>query len=155
MVSSVATAGTGVATLTIHGNSLGVVTITLASPGFVPANTPLTASTAALGTISKNGVAPTGWTNGTITGGWKLTTPVTVTTTETLTGTTQAALTAKLDALQANVTYKVDAVSLTTSDQLIAVEPYGSHLHDVILEIGNSASSGLFTHVVTFTVTAQ
>jgi len=155
VVPSVATAGTGVATLTIHGNSLGVVTITLASPGFVPANTPRSASTAALGTISKNATAPAGWIKGTITGGWKLTTPVTVTTTETLTGTTQAALTAKLDAVQANITYKVDTVPLTTSDQLIAVEPYGSHLHDVILEIGNNASSGLFTHVITFTVTAQ
>ena len=156
LCAAAAGAATGSATFNITGNTVGTVTITLAAPGFIPANTALVASTATLGVISKNALAPVGWTKATITNGWKLTTPVTIATTQTLTGSTQAALTAKLLTPQSGIAWKVDAVTLTTADQLIATEAFGLHNHDLAVEIDNSVPAGtLLTNTINFTVTAQ
>jgi hypothetical protein len=154
-IGSVAEAATGRGTLTISGNGLGVVTITLSSAAFT-LGSGTSVATAALGTISKKGTAPTGWTKGTVPNGWKLTAPVTVTTAESLTGSTDAMLSAQVLTVQSGVTWKVDGIQLSTTDQNIVSEPYGAHGHNVIIEIADSVANGtVITNTITFTATSQ
>lgn len=150
-----ARAASATANLTVTGMGLGVVTITLTSSG-ITVGSGTSVTTATLGTISNRGGTPTGWSRGSVSNGWKLTAPVTVTTSESLTGTTQAVLSAQLLSNQTGITWKVDTVTLSTTDTPIATEAYGAHVHNVSVEILNSVANGtLITNTITFTATAQ
>jgi predicted secreted protein len=162
-VSILALAGTASAadssgTMTVTGTIDSSISLTVESAGGTTSGTGTAAATSALGSISKYGSAPTGFTLARGASDWTLSSTVGVKVDKANLTSTDYTLIANLGSASASgVTWKLNGSSLSTSDTtLTSTGTYGStgsYSWDIV--VTDSASASAIDNMVNFTATSN
>lgn len=156
---SVAMADTASGTLTVTGTVASSIDLTIESAGGTTSGTGTAAATSALGTISKYGSAPTGFTLARGASNWTLSSTVGVQVNKANLTSTDYTLTAQLGSAPASgVTWKLNGSSLSDSaaTTLTSTGTYGStgsYSWDIV--VADSAAAAAIDNSISFTATSN
>lgn len=159
LTASVALADTSSGTLTVTGTVASSINLTIESAGGTTSGTGTAAATSALGTISKYGSAPTGFTLARGASDWTLSSTVGVKVDKANLTSTDYTLTAQLGAAPAsNITWKLNGSTLSDSaaTTLTSTGTYGStgsYSWDIV--VGDAAAAAAIDNTVDFTATSN
>jgi predicted secreted protein len=158
-VSSSAFAATNTATLTVTGTIDSSISMTVESAGGTTSGTGTAAATSALGSISKYGSAPTGFTLARGASNWTLSSTVGVQVDKANLTSTDYTLTAQMGSAPASgVTWKLNGSTLSDSaaTTLTSTGTYGStgsYSWDIV--VADSASAAAIDNTINFTATSN
>ena len=154
-----ASADTSTGTLTVTGTIESSINLTIESAGGTTSGTGTSAATSALGTISKYGSAPTGFTLARGASDWTLSSTVGVKVEKANLTSTDYTLTADLAFAPASgITWKLNGSTLSDSDAttLTSTGTYGStgsYSWDVI--VADAAAAAAIDNTINFTATSN
>lgn len=152
-------AATSGGTLTVTGTIDSSIDLTIESAGGTTSGTGTGAATSALGTVSKYGAAPTGFTLTRGSTDWTLSSTVGVLVNKANLTSTDYTLTAQLGSAPASgVTWKLNGSSLSDSSAttLTSTGTYGStgsYAWDIV--VADSAAAGAIDNAINFTATSN
>jgi predicted secreted protein len=152
-------AATSSGTMTVTGTVESSINLTIESAGGTTSGTGTTAATSALGSISKFGSAPTGFTLARGASNWTLSSTVGVKVDKANLTSTDYTLTAQLGSAPASgVTWKLNGSTLSDSaaTTLTSTGTYGStgsYSWDII--VADSSASGAIDNAINFTATSN
>jgi predicted secreted protein len=158
-LSGLANASTSEGTLSVTGTIESSISLTIESAGGETSGTGTAAATSALGSISKYGSAPTGFTLARGASDWTLSSTVGVQVDKANLDSTDYTLTAQLGALPASgVTWKLNGSTLSDSaaTTLTSTGTYGStgsYSWDIV--VADSAAAAAIDNVIAFTATSN
>lgn len=158
-LSGLANASTSEGTLSVTGTIESSISLTIESAGGETAATGTAAATSALGSISKYGSAPTGFTLARGASNWTLSSTVGVQVDKANLTSTDYTLTAQLGAAPASgVTWKLNGSTLSDSaaTTLTSTGTYGStgsYSWDIV--VADSAAAAAIDNVIAFTATSN
>jgi predicted secreted protein len=158
-VAGTASAATSSATLTVTGTVESSISITVESAGGTTSGTGTAAATSDLGTISKYGSAPTGFTLARGASNWTISSTVGVAVAKANLTSTDYTLTAQLGSAPASgVTWKLNGSTLSDSaaTTLTSTGTYastGSYSWDIV--VADSASAAAIDNAINFTATSN
>ena len=156
---SVASADTSSGTLTVTGTVASSINLTIESAGGTTSGTGTAAATSALGTISKFGSAPTGFTLARGASDWTLSSTVGVKVDKANLTSTDYSLTAQLGSAPATgIVWKLNGSTLSNSaaTTLTATGTYGStasYSWDIV--VADSATAAAIDNSIRFTATSN
>lgn len=156
---SLASADTGSGTLTVTGTVASSISLSIESAGGTTSGTGTDAATSALGSISKYGAAPTGFTLARGASNWTLSSTVGVKVDKANLTSTDYTLTAQLGSASASgVTWKLNGSTLSDSaaTTLTSTGTYGStgsYSWDIV--VADSAAAAAIDNVIGFTATSN
>lgn len=156
---SVASAATSTATLTVTGTVESSINLTIESAGGTTGGTGTAAATSALGTISKYGTAPTGFTLARGASNWTISSTVGVKVDKANLTSPDYTLEAQLAGAPAtNVAWKLNGSTLSESalTPLTATGAYGatdSYSWDIV--IGDAAAAAAIDNAINFSATSN
>lgn len=156
---SVASADTSSGTLTVTGTVASSINLTIESAGGTTSGTGTAAATSALGTISKYGSAPTGFTLARGASDWTLSSTVGVKVDKANLTSTDYTLTAQLGSAPASgIAWKLNGSTLSDSaaTTLTSTGTYGStgsYSWDIV--VADSAAAAAIDNVIDFTATSN
>jgi predicted secreted protein len=159
LFASVASADTSSGTLTVTGTIESSINLTIESAGGTTSGTGTAAATSALGSISKYGSAPTGFTLARGASNWTLSSTVGVKVDEANLTSTDYTLTASLGSAPASgVTWKLNGSTLSDSaaTTLTSTGTYGStgsYSWDIV--VADSAAAAAIDNTIDFTATSN
>jgi predicted secreted protein len=159
VVSSSAFAATSSATLTVTGTIESSISMTVESAGGTTSGTGTAAATSALGSISKYGSAPTGFTLARGASDWTLSSTVGIQVVKANLTSTDYTLTAQLGSAPASgVAWKLNGSTLSDSaaTTLTSTGTYastGSYSWDIV--VADSAAAAAIDNTVNFTATSN
>src|SRR3569832_724854 len=152
-------AATSSGTLTVTGTVESSINLTIDSAGGTTSGTGTAAAPSALGSISKNGSAPTGFTLARGASNWTLSSTVGVQVNKANLTSTDYTLTAQMASAPASgVTWKLNGSSLsdsaaTTLTSTVTYGSTGSYSWDVV--VADSASAAAIDNAINFTATSN
>lgn len=158
-LASVASADTSSGTLTVTGTVASSINLTIESAGGTTSGTGTAAATSALGTISKFGSAPTGFTLARGASDWTLSSTVGVKVDKANLTSTDYSLTAQLGSAPATgIVWKLNGSTLSDSvaSTLTSTGTYGStasYSWDIV--VADSAAAAAIDNSVSFTATSN
>jgi predicted secreted protein len=158
-VAGTASAATSSATLTVTGTVESSISITVESAGGTTSGTGTAAATSDLGTISKYGSAPTGFTLARGASNWTISSTVGVAVAKANLTSTDYTLTAQLGSAPASgVTWKLNGSTLSDSaaTTLTSTGTYastGSYSWDIV--VADSSSAAAIDNAINFTATSN
>jgi predicted secreted protein len=158
-VAGTASAATSSATLTVTGTVESSISITVESAGGTTSGTGTAAATSALGSISKYGSAPTGFTQARGASNWTISSTIGVAVDKANLTSTDYTLTAQLGSAPASgVTWKLNGSTLSDSaaTTLTSTGTYastGSYSWDIV--VADSASAAAIDNAINFTATSN
>lgn len=156
---STASADTATGALTVTGTVESSINLTIESAGGTTSGTGTSAATSALGSFSKYGSAPTGFTLARGASNWTLSSTVGVQVDKANLTSTDYTLTAQLDSAPASgITWKLNGSSLSDSaaTTLTSTGTYGStgsYSWDIV--VADSAAAAAIDNVISFTATSN
>jgi predicted secreted protein len=159
MTATVASAATSSGTLTVTGTVESSINLTIESAGGTTSGTGTNAATSALGSISKFGSAPTGFTLARGASDWTLSSTVGVKVAKANLTSTDYTLTAQLgSAPSSGVTWKLNGSTLSDSaaTTLTSTGTYGStgsYSWDIV--VADSAAAAAIDNAINFTATSN
>jgi hypothetical protein len=159
MVASAAMADTSSGTLTVTGTVESSINLTIESAGGTTSGTGTAAATSALGSISKFGSAPTGFTLARGASNWTLSSTIGVKVDKANLTSTDYTLTAQLGSAPASgITWKLNGSTLSDSSAttLTSTGTYGStgsYSWDVV--VADSAAAAAIDNAIDFTATSN
>lgn len=159
LVAASAMADTASGTLTVTGTVASSINLTIESAGGTTSGTGTAAATSALGSISKYGSAPTGFTLARGASNWTLSSTIGVQVDKANLTSTDYTLTAQLGAAPASgVTWKLNGSTLSDSSAttLTSTGTYGStgsYSWDIV--VADSAAAAAIDNTVDFTATSN
>ena len=159
LAATVASADTATGTLTVTGTVASSINLTIESAGGTTSGTGTAAATSDLGTISKYGSAPTGFTLARGASDWTLSSNVDVKVDKANLTSTDYTLTAQLGSAPASgVAWKLNGSTLSDSaaTTLTSTGTYGStgsYSWDIV--VADSASAAAIDNAVNFTATSN
>lgn len=158
-VASVASAATSTGTLTVTGTVESAINLTIESAGGTTSGTGTAAATSALGSISKYGAAPTGFTLARGATDWTISSTVGVKVDKANLTSTDYTLTALLGAApNSGVVWKLNGSTLSDSaaTTLTSTGTYGStgsYSWDIV--VADSAAAGAVDNAISFEATSN
>jgi len=158
-VAGIAAADTSSGTLTVTGTVASSVNLLVQSAGGTTSGTGTSAATSALGSISKYGSAPTGFTLAQGASNWTLSSTVGVEVDKANLTSTDYTLTAQLGSAPASgITWKLNGSTLSDSaaTTLTSTGTYGStgsYSWDIV--VADSAAAAAIDNVINFTATSN
>jgi predicted secreted protein len=158
-VASVASAETSTGTLTVTGTVESSINLTIESAGGTTSGTGTAAATSALGSISKYGAAPTGFTLARGASDWTISSTVGVKVDKANLTSTDYTLTASLSAApNSGVVWKLNGSTLSDSGDatLTSTGTYGStgsYSWDIV--VADSAAAGAVDNAINFEATSN
>jgi hypothetical protein len=159
LVSSAANAAVSSGTLTVTGTVDSSVSLTIESAGGTTSGTGTAAATSALGSISKYGSAPTGFTLARGASSWTLSSTVGVQVAKANLTSTDYTLTAQLGSAPASgVTWKLNGSTLsdsaaTTLTSTGTYDSTGSYSWDIV--VADSAAAAAIDNTINFTAVSN
>lgn len=159
LLASPALADTSGGTLTVTGTVASSITLTIESAGGTTSGTGTAAATSALGSISKYGSAPTGFTLARGASDWTLSSTIGVKVAKANLTSTDYTLTAQLGSASASgVIWKLNGSTLSdaSATTLTSTGTYGStasYSWDIV--VADSAAAGAIDNAVSFTATSN
>ncbi len=158
-ITATASADTSSATLTVTGTVASSISMTIESAGGTTSGTGTSAATSALGTISKYGSAPTGFTLAQGASNWTLSSTVGVQVNKANLTSTDYTLTAQLGSAPASgITWKLNGSTLSdaAATTLTSTGTYGStgsYSWDIV--VADSAAAAAIDNTINFTATSD
>ncbi|HKR63350.1 MAG TPA: hypothetical protein VJZ00_06425 [Thermoanaerobaculia bacterium] len=158
-ISSIASADTSSGTLTVTGTVQSSISLTIESAGGTTSGTGTAAATSALGSISKYGSAPTGFTLARGASNWTLSSTVGVKVDKANLTSTDYTLTAQLGSAPASgIAWKLNGSTLSDSaaTTLTSTGTYGStgsYSWDIV--VADSAAAAAIDNTIDFTATSN
>jgi predicted secreted protein len=159
MTAVVASADTSTGTLTVTGTVASAINLTIESAGGTTSGTGTAAATSALGTISKYGTAPTGFTLARGASDWTISSTVGVKVAKANLTSTDYTLDAQLGSAPATgIVWKLNGSTLSESaaTSLTATGTYGStgsYSWDIV--VADSAAAAAIDNAINFTATSN